>query len=229
MRVSLITTGIMEFRGLSAALQKIFPSHEFHMEPDTPGKPFHGFTSARVRLLSPNDPPGGAGRMLRAALGTVVPPDATTPASDLACILEDLEIVNKANEAVLIEHLRESARRVISMVGPAGDPAKVANALREKVSFHLAVPMPESWFFGDLAALKTEVPEPTEVITTDASKTLTNATAHGGRWKELADLRLAPAVVLFANVEAQLRAAEDAHAPNAATISALNVQADRLT
>ncbi len=158
MRISLITTGEMEFRGLANALQRLFPAHAFDVEPDTPGKPFHGFTSCRVQPLTPQDPPGHAVRMLRAALGTVVRANATTPASDLAIVVDDLEIVNKTNEAVLLDHVRESAQWLIGSVGPATDPAVVAKRLREQISFHLAAPMMESWFFGDMSALQTEVP-----------------------------------------------------------------------
>ncbi|MBK9265512.1 MAG: hypothetical protein IPM54_37710 [Polyangiaceae bacterium] len=158
MRVSLLTTGIMEFRGLAAALQKLFPDHEFHVEPYAPGKPFHGFTSCTVQLLPPGNGSGKAGTMLRAALGTLVPPDTATPPSDLAYVVEDLELVNKGNERIMIEHVRESARRTISNIGSAMDPAFATRLMRERVSFHLAVPMPESWFFGDFSALQTEVP-----------------------------------------------------------------------
>ena len=158
MRVSLITTGEMEFRGLANALQRLFPAHVFDVEPDMPGKPFNGFTSCRVQPLTSQDPPGHAVRMLRAALGTVVRANANTPPSNLAIVIDDLEIVNKANEAVLLDHVRESARRIIGSVGPAIDPAVVAKRLREQISFHLAAPMMESWFFGDFSALQTEVP-----------------------------------------------------------------------
>lgn len=64
-------------------------------------------------------------------------------------------------------------------------------------------------------------------ILTDANKALTNATARGGRWKELAETRLGNACALFANYDAQLKAAKLAHAPHAATIGALNEQADK--
>lgn len=66
-----------------------------------------------------------------------------------------------------------------------------------------------------------------ESIVNDAHKTLTNATARGGRWKELAEARLSPVCVLIANIDAQLKTAEEAHLPNAAKVAALNVQADR--
>lgn len=159
MRVSLITTGVMEFRGLPGALRRLFPDHEFHVEPDAPGKPFDGFTSAKVLPLSPGDPTGKAVVMLRAALGALIRSDATTPVSDLAVLVEDLELCNRGNEDIVIEHVRQSARRTLQSIGPAGDPSLAAKLMRERISFHLAVPMPESWFFGDLAALKTEVPE----------------------------------------------------------------------
>lgn len=159
MRVSLITTGVMEFRGLSGALRRVFPDHEFQVEPDSPGKPFHGFTSNKVLPLSPGDPAGRAVTMLRAALGTLIPSDATTSVSDFAVLLEDLELCNRGNEDIVIEHVRESVRRTLGAIGPAGNPTLAAKLMRERISFHLAVPMPESWFFGDLAALKTEVPE----------------------------------------------------------------------
>lgn len=157
MQVSLITTGEMEFRGLADALRRLFPTHVFNVEPDTPGKPFPGFTSCCVKPLNPQDPDGHAARMLRAALGTVTQANTSTPASDFAFVIEDLELVNKANEAVLFDHVRASAQRIINSVGTGLGPA-VAERLREKVSFHLAAPMMESWFFGDFAALQTEVP-----------------------------------------------------------------------
>lgn len=64
-------------------------------------------------------------------------------------------------------------------------------------------------------------------IITDANKALTNATARGGRWKTLAESRLAPACAWFANIEAQRIAAEQTLAPLTATVATLNVQADK--
>lgn len=63
-------------------------------------------------------------------------------------------------------------------------------------------------------------------ILIDANKTLTNATVRGGRWKDLAEMRLGPTLSLFANMDAQCKAAELAHAPNAAKVSALDQKAD---
>lgn len=67
----------------------------------------------------------------------------------------------------------------------------------------------------------------TDAIVDDARKTLTNATTRGGRWKELAEGRLAPVLTLFTNIETQRKAAEDAHAPHVASIDMLNEKADK--
>jgi len=158
MRVSLITTGHMEMRALPNALKALFPDHEFIAEQLESNKPFSGFTSERVRALSPADPPGKAAKLVRSALGTVVAEDERTQPCDLAVILEDLEVANRGNEAVLIEHVRQSALRVLdeqwpNQPRPLAGREFVRRRLREHVSFHLAVPMPESWFFGDPAVL----------------------------------------------------------------------------
>jgi hypothetical protein len=66
-----------------------------------------------------------------------------------------------------------------------------------------------------------------DAIFVDASKTLTNATARGGRWNELAALRLGPSCTMYADMAAQLELAEQQHAPNAAALAMRNLQADR--
>jgi NADPH:quinone reductase-like Zn-dependent oxidoreductase len=66
-----------------------------------------------------------------------------------------------------------------------------------------------------------------EDILGDTAKSLENAKARGGRWKDLAEQRLAPVLTLFTNVEAQRKAAEQAHAPHAAAVTAQNEKADK--
>lgn len=160
MRVALITTGDMELEGLPAMLEGLFPAHKFYAEPLTPKRPFHGFTCAKVHPLRPIDPLGNAAKLLAAALGTLVPETTgASPNADLAVILEDVELCNKGNEAVVTEHVKESARRWLASQSDA-KRARLSELMKHKVSFHLAAPMPESWFFGDLAALATEVTTP---------------------------------------------------------------------
>lgn len=161
MRISLITTGDMELLGLAAALKRLFPAHEFHAPigrlNGIQEKPFDGFTSSTVNLLSNNDPPGKAAKLLGIALGMLKASGEPTPVSDFALILEDVELANIGNESIIVEHVRQSAQLVLESVRPPGDPSEIRRLLRERISFHLAAPMPESWFFGDLAGLATEV------------------------------------------------------------------------
>ena len=67
----------------------------------------------------------------------------------------------------------------------------------------------------------------TDDIVADATTTRTNAKVRGGRWHELAESKLAAVLTLFANIETQRQAAEEAHAPHIATIDMLNVKADK--
>jgi hypothetical protein len=160
MRVSLITTGMMEFRGLACGLKRMFPDHDFYSEPWVPGKPFRGFTASRVQPLQPGHQSGlQAERLVRAALGTVMPSSASEPAADFAVVLEDLELANTGNEPIVVNHVRAAAQMVAQGLRPPANQTTVRGLLRNRVSFHLAVPMPESWFFGDFKALATEVPQ----------------------------------------------------------------------
>lgn len=151
MRVGLITTGHMELRGLSAALGRAFPEHEFIAVPYAPGRPHDSFTSARVRPIASPDGalPTRAGHLVEAAVGCL---HADTRC-DLAFILEDLELANLGNVAAVIDHVRGSARRFAARVRAPTDPEAVLAELATRVSFHLAVPMTESWFFGDPGVL----------------------------------------------------------------------------
>ncbi|TKD12376.1 hypothetical protein [Polyangium fumosum] len=64
-------------------------------------------------------------------------------------------------------------------------------------------------------------------ILADAHTTLTQARARGGRWHELAEARLGAALILYAGVEAQRKAAETTLAPLRAHIDARNDKADK--
>jgi hypothetical protein len=182
MRVAVVTTGQMERLALASALQRLFPDHVFETLERIPGMPFDGFTSVTVRPVNASDRPGAAANLIRAALGALVPETTTTKPVDHVVILDDLELVNSGNESVVIEHLRASARRVIADLRAPADEAKVSLLLQTRVSFHLAAPMPESWFFGDLEALKTELdpdrPPPMLHPGRDPEQFLTNDPAY---------------------------------------------------
>lgn len=152
MRVALITTGKMEIKALPKALDRLFPGHDF----DAPamnqrGDPFPGFTSSRVRSLAPEDPLGKAGKLLQEALVAISPETPGASAADIALVLDDLELANCDNDAVVVAHMRSSAARLLQDAPDDISRRKRASLLRERISFHLAVPMPESWIFGDPA------------------------------------------------------------------------------
>ncbi|MRG93216.1 hypothetical protein [Polyangium spumosum] len=66
-----------------------------------------------------------------------------------------------------------------------------------------------------------------DAIIADAQTTLTQATALGGRWQELAEARLGAALALHASVEVQHKAAELMFAPLRAQVDTRNNKADK--
>jgi hypothetical protein len=157
-RVALITTGQMELKALPAALQRVFPAHNFAVVYNGAGEPFPGITSARVQQLAAPDLESNAANLIRAALDAVTPAAPGEVVADFAVILDDLEVVNIGNEQAVIQHVRDAVGWVLGALRPPAEVAVVRRLLLQKVSFHLAVPMPESWFFGDPGGLSAEVP-----------------------------------------------------------------------
>jgi hypothetical protein len=158
MKVALITTGEMELKGLPKALASLFPRHSFEAVEAGRGKSFGGFTVHKVPALLPTASPTLAEKLVAAALGSLFPSAPGEVGADLALILDDLELANSGNEAAVVAHVRAAALRVANGARSPAVAATWAQALRERVSLHLAVPMTESWFFGDLAGLAARVP-----------------------------------------------------------------------
>ncbi len=164
MRVRLIPTGQMELLALATCLRRAFPDHDFETvsardEPDGGRVPFDGFTSGR---LHPDLAPDALRRLVEQLAAEVHPGRSGNPA-DLAVIVDDLELENidrvpivaAVVRAAVRAHLRDAEQRRGSVYAD-----KVAEALRGRASFHLAVPMIEAWLFGDEAALRAaRVPE----------------------------------------------------------------------
>lgn len=160
MRVALLPTGRTEWHGLPRALESIFPGNDFYAVPSTaemasyPGAvPYDGFTSVALGATHEVEPPESArmliGRAAQEALG-----DRETAPADLVFVLDDLELVN-AHQPEVVARVFERASRL--HLGGLDQRAqeKTAQRLRERVSFHLIVPMIEAWFFGDPHALAT--------------------------------------------------------------------------
>jgi hypothetical protein len=70
--------------------------------------------------------------------------------TDMVLVLDDLELANLDQPEVVVEVFRDAFRRHLDLYQP--DQALIAtmrSAMAAKVSFHLAVPMIESWIFAD--------------------------------------------------------------------------------
>ncbi|HZF54117.1 MAG TPA: hypothetical protein VE093_35975 [Polyangiaceae bacterium] len=164
MRVRLIPTGQAELGGLGSGLSRLFPGHTFEtvpqrVDPDRSKVPFDSFTSARLR---PSLMPGNLKKLVEQLAAEVYPGRKGDPA-DLAVLIDDLELENADQPALVVaavqaavrEHLEDLAR-----ISGARMADRVSEALRSRASFHLAAPMIEAWFYADNESLKTaSVPE----------------------------------------------------------------------
>jgi len=152
-KVALLTTGLTELWGLPRALTNLFPGHKFIAIEDRPNRPFHGFTSNR--LPAPLAPVGIETSLdkLVAQGVSLVDPETAEP-WELAVILDDLELANRTQPDVVCSEVRCAVERHLAGLerGPAAEQ-RLEDAVRTRLSFHLAVPMIESWFFAAPKAL----------------------------------------------------------------------------
>ncbi len=155
MKVGLITTGKMELLALPAALKELFGAHEFLAIPMTPpSTPFNGMTSLKVVQHS-TQAKSNAALLIEAATGALFPERrGGTPRVDAVIIVDDVELVNVGDEQTIVTMLREALvahlRSLSTRRGP-GFASRRERAFRERVSFHLALPMAESWILADEA------------------------------------------------------------------------------
>lgn len=165
MRVRLIPTGQMELLSLGKSLQRIFPAHEFEtiasrINPDGSRAPFDAFTSVRLR---PGLLPDALRRLVAQLAAEVHPGRREGEPADLAVLIDDLEVDNQDQMHVVAEAVRHGVRaHLADFERHRGSVStdRVARALRERASFHLAVPMIEAWLFGDAGSLRAAfVPE----------------------------------------------------------------------
>jgi hypothetical protein len=147
--------------GLRDALLALFPDLHIDMVPtaaelqSTLHGPFpcRGFTHVRLR---PGDVPDTALELVqRAAIWALGDERAERPAADLVVILDDLELTNRDQEAVVVDVMRAAAAKHLAGLRNADTRQRTADALAAKVSFHLAAPMIESWFFADTRLART--------------------------------------------------------------------------
>jgi hypothetical protein len=163
----------MEWEALPQSLQSLFPQHEFYslpteMEKKSYGEDFpaHSFTSCDVTKLSGEA--NNADKLIaRAAAEAIGDNKANRKAADLVIILDDLEIINLHQASVVVDVVRDAAQRYLDRFSNEGIKRnRYTDALKNKVSFHLAKPMIESWLFSDWENLNDSC-NPTRTATLD--------------------------------------------------------------
>lgn len=153
MRIAVIPTGRMEWDALPEAMGSLFPGHDFHCLP-TPEEvdssrgiefPISSFTSCDASRLFGK--PNNADKLIERAAAEALGDRRRAPA-DLVVILDDLELHNRHQPQVVVQVVREAALRHLHDLG-SRTQTRAREALRTRVSFHLVVPMIESWLFAD--------------------------------------------------------------------------------
>ncbi|MCX7110406.1 MAG: hypothetical protein NTX45_09810 [Proteobacteria bacterium] len=161
MRIAILPTGRMEWEALPQTLQSLFPHHEFYSLPteteiESYGEDFpaHSFTSCDVTKLSGKA--NKADKLIeRAAAEAIGDSKRDRKAADMVIILDDLEIINLHQASAVVEVVREASQRFLDQfLNESNRRDRYAVALKNKVSFHLAKPMIESWLFSDWENLK---------------------------------------------------------------------------
>jgi hypothetical protein len=98
--------------------------------------------------------PSNLDKLIRELASAVHPGRDGTP-FDRAVLLEDLELANLDQPEVVVDEVRRAVRAHLEWLSEERPTfaERVCRALRERASFHLAVPMVESWFFADPGGL----------------------------------------------------------------------------
>jgi hypothetical protein len=150
MRVALLPTGKAELLGFPGAFNRLFPAHEFHTiaKIDDQKHPFDSFTSSPLPIQA-TSVPASLDKIIQKAASELVPGrTAAGPPIDLLIITEDLELANRHQPQTVVDAVRQAAcNHIAGLNQRLAD--QVREAFRERASFHLLVPMLESWFFAD--------------------------------------------------------------------------------
>jgi hypothetical protein len=151
MRLQVIATGDMERIGLAESLSRVFHGRIARLETLRA----QSITATR---LPPFDPESVAG--LRNPFGLLAFAAKIVAAAtisrrrhearpDLLLVVDDLELANLDQPDTVVAWLRWAL--VTELAAPGNEAAR--DWLHERCAFHLLVPMPEAYFFGDPEAL----------------------------------------------------------------------------
>lgn len=159
MNVAILCTGEMELRGLKPALERLFDGHtfepigEFEALPGVDAKPLPEFASDRVVDKHALDQESVLRKRIipRAAA-------ALWEGYDRVILLSDLELANMERAPYVCDVVKQAIRLHLQNLNPRF-AADTNQKFRERASFHLAVPMVDSWLFGDPAVCqKNKIP-----------------------------------------------------------------------
>lgn len=171
-RIQLIVTGNMEEVALHQSLRHLFRNTGARVE-FLPPQRTQDFTSVPLQSLPPKGQATAsraaklAGRIVAAATRSASahqedPPRAQRspvlqkpPPADYVVAVDDLELVNAHHPDFVLEYFRHTLRAYVAehYKLPA-EQDRVYRTLARRASFHLLVPMPEAYFFGEPAALE---------------------------------------------------------------------------
>jgi hypothetical protein len=148
-RVTLIVTGDLEKKALHLSLERLFPETQLEV------LQLDGFTSCEL----PPEPVFEPERLtlvekLADALIGAVDPGRTGTPSDLAFLVDDLELYSVAVPERAVHHVRAAVLARLRV--PWSNEKRreqCARIVRERCSFHLLSPMVEAYFFGEPGAL----------------------------------------------------------------------------
>lgn len=156
MRIKLIVTGSMERRALHRSLGRWFPT-------TGDGEPVEFLRPSFSQGPTSNPLPDGGQdipQLVRLFCDKLVAetlygsePGGKPP--DLVIGVDDLELENLARPQLVTQWIRRGVADHLERdpVGSQADDRR-REALRSRCSFHLLVPMPEAYFFGERAALE---------------------------------------------------------------------------
>ena len=155
-RIKLIVTGDMEKSALHKSLQRFFPDERNGKKViwDVPRKA-QCVTSYPLRPLTANTSPSKPMIELAKTMIAEAIAGKTGQPADLVIVIDDVELGNLEQEAVIAEHFREAVNEVFLLKNhDSRTEVRLRNELQQKCSFHLLKPMVEAYLFGDPAALR---------------------------------------------------------------------------
>jgi hypothetical protein len=153
MRIRFIVTGDLERAAMVSSISRWFPSETTAGEAVEwlPSRKVHAATTHRIDAgKAPSNP---MRTLARAAIAEASEGKHGEPA-DLVVVVDDVELHNLDQPAVLCAHFRAAVEAEITgrQLNAAGE-GRLRERVRTRCSFHLLCPMVEAHLFGEPAAL----------------------------------------------------------------------------